>query len=319
MKNLTLFASLFMSAAIFTACNENDDIIDDGFTNEITIDGDVDCCSAEEARIVYNFLKNVKEVPELADTIDGTYRLHAYTASGKLQTGFNYIYFVVTKLKNANYVKDIAIENLTPIMTMHMGEKTMNHSTPIGGNATTLSDAPEALKRTWVSFLMPTDGEDGWTISYDLNILSQGAETYKKTITVDALDDGQAWIKTFKANDNVYILSLVEPNKWQTGTNEIKAYISKKSSPITTPYALASEQFIVEQVPTMPDMGNHSSPDNTSLTLQDDGSYVGNINLTMTGLWRIHLTVRNADTNEIVAGGDDESDGFSSLFWDVTI
>ncbi len=50
----------------------------------------------------------------------------------------------------------------------------------------------------------------------------------------------------------------------------------------------------------------------------NDGSHRGTINLTMTGLWRIHLTVKDAEGN-VVAGGDDLSDGYSSLFWDVTI
>ena len=70
--------------------------------------------------------------------------------------------------------------------------------------------------------------------------------------------------------------------------------------------------------PRMPDMGNHTSPDNTPLVKQQDGSYQGTINLTMTGLWRIHLTVKDAKGN-VVAGGDNLSDGFSSLYWDVTI
>ena len=68
----------------------------------------------------------------------------------------------------------------------------------------------------------------------------------------------------------------------------------------------------------MPYMGNHTSPDTTPLFKPKDGSYTGNINLTMTGLWRIHLTVRDAEGN-IVAGGDDLKDGFSSLYWDVTL
>ena len=92
-----------------------------------------------------------------------------------------------------------------------------------------------------------------------------------------------------------------------------------RSNPATEPFALANEKFIIEQVPTMPDMGNHSSPNNTNLERQIDYTYKGTINLTMTGLWRIHLTVRDAETNQIVAGGDEESDGFSSIFWDVTI
>ena len=54
------------------------------------------------------------------------------------------------------------------------------------------------------------------------------------------------------------------------------------------------------------------------LRRQADGSYAGIVNLTMTGLWRIHLTVRDSQGN-VVAGGDNLSDGFSSLYWDVTI
>jgi hypothetical protein len=38
----------------------------------------------------------------------------------------------------------------------------------------------------------------------------------------------------------------------------------------------------------------------------------------MTGLWRIHLTVKDAQGN-IVAGGDELANGFSSLYWEVTI
>ncbi|MBR5643590.1 MAG: FixH family protein, partial [Salinivirgaceae bacterium] len=137
-------------------------------------------------------------------------------------------------------------------------------------------------------------------------------------IVVDALPEGQIWLKNFKVDDQTYFLSLVNPTDWKTGTNEIVAYVSQKSQPITTPYALAAERFTIEIDPRMPDMGNHTSPDNTPLTRQADGSYQGTINLTMTGLWRIHLTVKDANGN-IVAGGDTENDGFSSLYWDVTI
>ena len=68
----------------------------------------------------------------------------------------------------------------------------------------------------------------------------------------------------------------------------------------------------------MPDMGNHTSPDNSPLTRQQGGLYQGTVNLTMTGLWRIHLTVRDSQ-GSVVAGGDDLSDGYSSLYWDVTL
>ena len=70
--------------------------------------------------------------------------------------------------------------------------------------------------------------------------------------------------------------------------------------------------------PRMPDMGNHTSPDNEALSLQGDGSYQGTVNLTMTGRWRIHLTVKDNQGN-VVAGGDDLDEGYSSLYFDVTI
>jgi hypothetical protein len=38
----------------------------------------------------------------------------------------------------------------------------------------------------------------------------------------------------------------------------------------------------------------------------------------MTGLWRIHFTVKDLKGN-VLAGGDDLKDGFSSLYFDVTI
>ena len=53
---------------------------------------------------------------------------------------------------------------------------------------------------------------------------------------------------------------------------------------------------------------------NTTAVIDADGSYLGTVNLTMTGLWRLHLTVRDAEGN-IVAGGEE----LSTLFWDVTI
>ena len=137
-------------------------------------------------------------------------------------------------------------------------------------------------------------------------------------LSVGSQGDGQQWLKSFKADGQTYYLSLVTPTDWQTGTNTIRAYVSQKGSVATEPYTAAGEQFVVEIDPRMPDMGNHTSPDNTPLTRQADGSYRGNINLTMTGLWRIHLTVKDTAGN-VVAGGDDLADGYSSLYWEVTI
>lgn len=303
-----------LAAVALTACNSNDDGVDSGIEIPgINLTEDVECCSAEEALQVYKFLQTVKIVPELSTEIDGKYNVFAYTRNGSFHNGYNEIYFVATKKATGNYIKNFELTNITPIM--HMVKMDMYHSTPTGPAAESFDNGILAVKRSWVSFLMNTSKAGSWTLSYDAIVLGKEGKVEKKNIVVNALPDGQTWLKSFKVGDDNYFLSLVNPSDWKTGTNTIKAYISKKSNPITTPYALATETFTVEIDPRMPDMGNHTSPDNTPLVKQKDGSYQGNVNLTMTGLWRIHFTVKDAKGN-VVAGGEE---GLSSLYWDVTI
>ena len=313
LKNSFLSVVVVLLGTTVTSCNSNDDGVQAGIEIPgITITDDVDCCSAEEALQVYRFLQTVKIVPELSTVVDGKYNVFAYTKTGALHTGYNDIYFVATKQSTGNYIKNFDVTNLTPLM--HMVKMDMYHSTPVGGAAESFNGAYLAVKRTWVSFVMNTSDAGSWTLSYDALVLGKTGGIEKQDVVVNALPDGQAWLKSFKVGDDTYYLSLVNPNEWKTGTNGIRAYVSKKSAKGTTPYTLASDIFTIDIAPRMPDMGNHTSPDNTALVKQTDGSYQGTINLTMTGLWRIHLTVRNAD-GEVVAGGGE----LSSLYWDVTI
>ena len=306
-----LFLILFVVA--LTACNSNDDGVVAGVEIPgITITDDADCCSAEEALNTYNFLKTVKLIPELTTEIDGKYNVYVYTKTGGFHTGYNDIYFVSTKKETGNYIKDVTVTSNSPLM--YMSKMNMYHSTPVSEKSRIVNYDYLAVKRVWVSFLMETSDAGSWTYSYEVNVLGKTGGVEKKDIVVSALPEGQVWLKSFKVGDDTFFLSLVNPTDWKTGTNTIKAYVSKKSTPITTPYALATETFTVDIDPRMPDMGNHTSPNNTPLVKQEDGSYQGTINLTMTGLWRIHLKVKDSEGN-IVAGGEEGS----TLFWDVTI
>ena len=281
-------------------------------TAGITITDDADCCSAEEALNTYNFLQTVQLVPELTTEIDGKYNVYVYTKTGGFHTGYNDIYFVSTKKETNNYIKDLTVTSNSPLM--YMSKMNMYHSTPVSDKSRIVNYDYLAVKRVWVSFLMNTSENGSWTYSYEVDVLGKTGGVEKKDIVVNALPDGQVWLKSFKVGDDTFFLSLVNPTDWKTGANNIKAYVSKKSNPITTPYALAAETFTVDIDPRMPDMGNHTSPNNTPLVKQEDGSYQGTINLTMTGLWRIHLKVKDNEGN-VVAGGEEGS----TLFWDVTI
>lgn len=314
-KILRLLAVL--SVVTTTACNSNDDEVEQGVLPEgITITDDVECCTAEEALDVYNFLQTLKPVEGLATEVDGKYDVTAYSPTGSLHVGYNDLYFVVTKKATGNYVKYTSVKNFIPLM--NMTRMNMWHSTPTSVTAESFSLKYHAVLHGWVSFLMSSSDNGYWVASYDVEVLGSTGSVNQANITVNALPEGQEWLKSFKVGDTTYYLSLVNPNSWQTGSNTIQAYVSKQSSTRTEPYLLAEETFIIEIDPRMPDMGNHSSPNNEALTKRVDDVYRGTINLTMTGRWRIHLTVKN-QAGEIVAGGDDLDEGFSSLWWDVTI
>lgn len=315
-KVLLIGWAVLLGTAI-TSCNSNDDLgkVDIEIPG-ITIDGDIDCCSAEEALQVYNFLQTVKIIPALTTVIDDKYVVYAYSKTGSFHVGYNDIYFVATKKKNGNYVKNYDISGITPHMLMV--KMNMTHSTPVSAGVESFNNDYLAVKRGWISFIMATSDAGSWTLAFNYSILGSNGTSSEADITVDALPAGQEWVKSFKAGDDTYYVSVVNPLDWKTGKNAIKAYVSKKSTPATTPYGLAGEQFVIEIDPRMPDMGNHTSPDNEALSLQGDGSYRGTVNLTMTGRWRIHLTVKDNQGN-VVAGGDDLDEGYSSLYFDVTI
>ncbi|MCI1732614.1 MAG: FixH family protein [Prevotella sp.] len=314
--NKTIYSIIVLSTIILTSCNSNDDV-DNGLKDSgITITDDVDCCSAEEALQVYNFLKTKKIIPELTKIINDKYNVFAYSDGGTLHTGYNDLYFVATKRVSGNYIKNFRMDNIVPLM--NMSAMNMQHSTAVADSSQSFNKNYLAVKRSWIAFVMNSSEKDKWNLSYDLHVLSSKDSISHRDITVDSLTSGQRWLRSFKVGDNAYVISLVNPNSWQTGTNTIQAYISQKATPLTSPWLKADKQFTVEFTPTMPDMGNHTSPNNQPLLRQTDGSYQGTINLTMTGLWRLHLTVRDS-SGTVVAGGDTASDGFSSLYLDITI
>ena len=319
MKKNVLFW-VMMALVTFTSCNSNDDSGNGEITIPgVTFNGDEECCLPEEALGVYKFLNTVKEIPELATEIPDKYDVKVYSKDGSLHVGYNDIYFVVTKKSTSNYVKDFRVTNVVPLMTME-GKMKMQHSTPVGSAVEPASNDYPAVRRGWVSFLMNSSDNGYWNLSYDVNVLGEKSSVKDAGITVNALPEGQDWLKSFKVGDKTYYLSLVNPGSWKTGTNDIVAYVSEVSNPNTEPFPVSKEKFTIEIDPRMPDMGNHTSPDNVALTRQINGSYNGTINLTMTGLWRIHLTVKDADGKVVYGGeGQQDGDGFSNLFWDVTL
>ena len=312
MKKVAFYLIIsFFSVLFFSSCSST---ADDSPVIINIPDEDDECCNAEETFLAYSFLNNgyVKEIASLRDTIDGKYAVSVYSTNGKLHVGYNDLFFAVTKISNQGYVRDFSVTEITPLMTMTaMG---MQHSTPTLTESAVYDDKFPAVHRIWTSFLMSSGDSGHWDFSYKITTNGKSVQHQPSVITVDALGQGLAWIKSFKYNDATYYLTLVNPSAFQTGINTIQAYVSKQSSNKKVPYSLAEEKFTIEIYPTMPDMGNHTSPNNEALTLQEDGSYLGKLNLSMTGVWDIHLHVKDAE-GKTIAGGEELSD----LYWTINI
>lgn len=285
---------------VFSACSGNDEPVPITIPS---IDDEV-CCTQDDEVKISEILAGYKEVTGLSRQSAGSYTIKVYSRKASLHVGYNDLYFAVEKTESGRHVKDFTISELSPLMDMGM----MQHSTPIANQFDQIESFP--IYHTWVAPLMA--GE--WTLPFSYRIKDESGILPGGPVTIEATPEGQAWIKSFKWNGATYYLTLASPQDLQTGVNTVRAYISKKADDATQPYLPASEEFTVDIYPTMPDMGNHTSPNNEPLTLRNDGSYQGQLNLTMTGVWDIHLHVKDA-TGNTVAGGEE----LSELYWTISI
>lgn len=243
-----LFMSL-LGSMLFLSCNSSSE----DSPVDITIpEVDEECCNAEETFLTYTFLNNgyVKEIPELRDTIDGKYALSAYSANGKLHIGYNDIFFALVKISTQGYVRDFNVTDISPLMTM--SAMNMKHSTPTATETVVYDETFPAVRRAWVSFLMKSEGNDFWELTYKASFKNASVQHASTVINVNGLNEGITWLKSFKYNDATYYLSIVNPNQYQTGVNTIKAYVSKQNADRTQPYPLATETFTIDIYPPCP-------------------------------------------------------------------
>ena len=298
-KILVLVFGLFLGLA-FSACSASDEIVP---INIPSIDDDV-CCSQDDENNINQILAEYKEVTGLSrQSVEG-YTLKVYARTANLHVGYNDLYFAVEKTESGRHIKDFEVTALSPLMDMGM----MVHSTPIADKYDQIESYP--IFHTWVAPLMA--GE--WTLPISYRIKDLSGTLPGAPVTIDPTPGGQVWLKSFKWNDQTYYLVLSNPLDLKTGVNKVSAYVSKKGDNSALPYLPSTEVFTIDIYPTMPDMGNHTSPNNEALQPQDDGSYQGKLNLTMTGVWDIYLHVKDA-SGKTVAGGE----GLSELYWTISI
>ncbi len=215
-------------------------------------------------------------------TVD-QYEVEVY-AHEDLFVGYNPLYVQVTNTTNNKIEEDLTVM-LMPMMDMG----TMQHSAPIEQPGTANADG---LYEGQVVFIMPSGAMGSWTLTVKLD---DGDGMKEVDLNVSVSEKSEARMLTFLGEDAAQeklFVSLVEPAEWEVGINPFKVTVHKRETMMDFP---AVEDLTVEIEPEMPTMG-HGSPNNVDPTHDSRGHYRGEVNFTMTGFWRVHLTLkRGAD------------------------
>lgn len=165
---------------------------------------------------------------------------------------------------------------------MDMG--TMKHSAPVEQNYDSVP--ADQLFKSAVVFSMP----GAWTLDINFHNHVNDKEG-KGVLAVTVANPTVVVMRNFivAADDSTRLfVSLIQPVSLKIGINDFEISIHKKASMMSFP---AVEDYTVEIEPEMPSMG-HGSPNNVNPVHTASGHYLGKVNFTMSGFWRVKLTIK---------------------------
>ncbi len=210
-------------------------------------------------------------------TVQNT-EVRVYSDKG-LEVGYNKIYIKVTDSITDKLVEEA---NVSISTLMDMGQ--MKHASPYENPAG--STAEEGLFPCAATFIMSgmwelhvnvhnLDNNDVVEFQFDVEIAAAG--NTKKVTGTDSM---------------TYFITLVQPAAAKVGLNDFELTVNYQKNMMSFP---AVEDVIVKIEPSMPSMG-HGSPNNVDPAHQQHGHYMGKVNFTMTGDWRIDLNFFRGDS-----------------------
>ncbi len=208
-------------------------------------------------------------------------------AEDSLFVGYNKVFIKVTE-KSSGLPLNQATIDLLPLMDMG----TFKHACPVE-NPDDVAGT-DGLFKGAVLFSMP-GMNNSWSLSAIIEANGKSDSVYfpiskvvgttpvKKIVVIDSLPNGPgSWIIT------KHPVSLVEPANWKVGNNPFEITVHTMASMMNFP---CCNDFTIEITPEMPSMG-HGSPNNVNPVLTTMGHYMGTVNFTMTGAWRINMVFK---------------------------
>jgi len=211
-----------------------------------------------------------------------------FYATDSLFVGFNKVYIKVTDKTTGQAIKQATLV-LHPLMDM----VTFSHACP-AENPGSVPNA-DGYYEGVIIFSMP--GTNSWSVSADVSANGKtetvnfaiprviATDPVQKIVVMDTVITGGV-LKVTK-----YPISIVKPKAWKVGMNTFEITINCMQTMMAFP---SCSDFTVEITPEMPSMG-HGSPNNVNPVHVSNGHYVGTVNFTMTGAWRINMLLKKSD------------------------
>jgi hypothetical protein len=251
----------------------------------------------------------VAELYKIQEFTQGTYTFYLYKSdTGSLKTGYNEVFIQLKNNTTGEYVEDASL-SWKPLM--HMAD--MSHACPYSSKVEKVAGY-KTLYKGYFIFIMASNSSDFWEVSYYYTKGNDTIVAASNQLTVN--NSSLVKFKTFRGTDSSrYVIALVKPTTPNVGANQISAYLYKIVDMFTfTPV----ENYTIRIDPRMPDMDNHTSPNNADLTYNTaSGLYTGTVNLTMTGYWKINLVVQDVNNRVIKGETVTETSQSSTLYFEI--
>lgn len=220
-------------------------------------------------------------------TANASVRLYA---SEDAYVGYNNIALQVFQPGTNNQLRSVSVQ-LLPMMDMGM----MKHSAPLENpvyneNLTAFSGS--------CTFIMPSGQMGSWTLAV---LIDNAGIRDTLSFPINVVPKSETKLISFvsELDSSKLFVALRAPKNPEIGANSFELMVYKKENMMFFP---AVENLNIEIIPEMPTMG-HGSPNNVNPIHLQNGHYVGEVNFTMSGYWKVNLVVKNDEGQMIKSDG----------------
>ncbi len=195
--------------------------------------------------------------------------------------GYNRVYVVLKDSVTGELLMNAKI-TFQPMMDMGA----MMHSAPWEEAKWTESSKAFLGSST---FIMPSMA-GVWTLKVMVQNHSSGAQG-AATFPITVMEKQEAMLYSFvSATDSARVfVALVQPLNPTVGLNNFELAVYKRKTMMEFP---PMDNLMIEIDPEMPTMG-HGSPNNVDPVFTEMGHYLGKVNFTMTGYWKVNVMVKD--------------------------